>query len=276
MAAGPLTKVADVVTPEVYAEYIQQITEQKSRLVQSGAVVVDDALNQALAGGGLTFNEPSWRDLDNDADNVSTDNVADALDQAGGVDWPNPRLDASPFKIESDTEVQIRMSRNAHWSAARLASALAGSDPMGAIADRIGNYWARRRQAAFVAAMTGVFADNTANDSGDYTNDVSGASYQAGVTDFTAEAFIDAAHTLGDSNDDLGLIMVHSTVHARMKKNNLIDFIPDARGEVDIQTFQNHLVIVGNKLKIRKVVFRLRSEERRVGKECRSRWSPYH
>ena len=22
--------------------------------------------------------------------------------------------------------------------------------------------------------------------------------------------------------------------------------------------------------------FRLRSEERRVGKECRSRWSPYH
>ena len=23
-------------------------------------------------------------------------------------------------------------------------------------------------------------------------------------------------------------------------------------------------------------VFRIRSEERRVGKECRSRWSPYH
>ena len=24
------------------------------------------------------------------------------------------------------------------------------------------------------------------------------------------------------------------------------------------------------------IVFHLRSEERRVGKECRSRWSPYH
>ena len=24
------------------------------------------------------------------------------------------------------------------------------------------------------------------------------------------------------------------------------------------------------------VVFKYRSEERRVGKECRSRWSPYH
>ena len=26
----------------------------------------------------------------------------------------------------------------------------------------------------------------------------------------------------------------------------------------------------------RRVLFDLRSEERRVGKECRSRWSPYH
>ena len=25
-----------------------------------------------------------------------------------------------------------------------------------------------------------------------------------------------------------------------------------------------------------KIVLRMRSEERRVGKECRSRWSPYH
>ena len=25
-----------------------------------------------------------------------------------------------------------------------------------------------------------------------------------------------------------------------------------------------------------KILFQTRSEERRVGKECRSRWSPYH
>ena len=27
---------------------------------------------------------------------------------------------------------------------------------------------------------------------------------------------------------------------------------------------------------LRLMLYRLRSEERRVGKECRSRWSPYH
>ena len=31
-----------------------------------------------------------------------------------------------------------------------------------------------------------------------------------------------------------------------------------------------------DKTKTEKYVAQLRSEERRVGKECRSRWSPYH
>ena len=33
---------------------------------------------------------------------------------------------------------------------------------------------------------------------------------------------------------------------------------------------------IGSRLVVPKEQFRLRSEERRVGKECRSRWSPYH
>jgi hypothetical protein len=38
-------------------------------------------------------------------------------------------------------------------------------------------------------------------------------------------------------------MMVHSVVFARMQKNNLIDFIPDARGEVMIPTFLGREVI---------------------------------
>src|SRR5690242_12918436 len=32
----------------------------------------------------------------------------------------------------------------------------------------------------------------------------------------------------------------------------------------------------GDTIRVRDGVYRERSEERRVGKECRSRWSPYH
>ena len=33
---------------------------------------------------------------------------------------------------------------------------------------------------------------------------------------------------------------------------------------------------IQDKLSKQDVIFAVRSEERRVGKECRSRWSPYH
>ena len=242
MATGPITQISDIVVPEVFNPYVQQMTEEKSRLIASGAVVRSSQLDQDLAGGGLTFNAPSFKDLDNDADNISTDDADD--DFTGGSN------NSAPKKTGTATETSVRLSRNQSWSSADLAGALAGVDPMDSIANRISDYWARRLQAAFVATMNGVFADNDAAPTGsehvqgDLTNDISGASYSAGVTDFSAPAFIDAAVTMGDSMGDLSMVCVHSIVYARMQKNNLIDFIPDARGETQIPTFLGRVVIV--------------------------------
>ncbi len=235
MAAG-VTKIADVIVPEVFTPYVQQLTEEKSRLVQSGAVSRDPAADLNLAGSGLTFNSPSFRDLDNDDDNVSTDDDAS---------------DSTPNKLGSSQEISVRLSRNQSWSSMDLTAALAGKDPMEAIASRVAMYWVRRLQAIYLATLVGVFADNDAaptggdtHDEDDMTVDISGGGFVEGVTNFTAEAFIDAAVTMGDSQDLLTAIMVHSVVKARMEKNNLIDFIPDARGEVEIPFFLGREVIV--------------------------------
>lgn len=244
MASGPLTQISDVVVPEVFTPYTQQITEEKARLVQSGVLSRDPALDIVLQGGGVTFNEPSFKDLDNDAENVSTDDVADiiAASFAGGT--PATRLDSTPLKTGTSQEVQVRLSRNASWSSADLTAALAGRDPMASIGQRVGYYWTRRLQAAFIATLQGVSKDNSANDSGDYANDIAAAAFVDGVTNFSAEAFIDTKVTMGDSMGMLTAMMVHSIVYARMQKNNLIDFIPDARGETQIPTFLGVEVIV--------------------------------
>jgi len=227
MAAGTVA-VADVVVPRIFTPYTQKLTEEKSRIAQSGALVRSAVADGHLAGGGITFDLPAWNDLDNDADNVSTD--------AAGL--------AAPNKIGSHQQVAVRLSRNQHWRAFDLAQALAGSDPLAAIATRVATYWARRVQAVVVATMNGVFKDNGVNDSNDYTVEIVGASFVDGVTNFSAEAYIDAASTMGDSTDDLALLLVHSTVYARMQKNNLIDFIPDARGETQIATFLGAQVVI--------------------------------
>lgn len=248
MAAGPATRVADVIVPAIFTPYVQQLTAEKARIIQSGLAVRDPFIDGLLEGGGLTFNVPSFRDLDNDAERVSNDsssvfNTADSSANAAGS-GTSPERPPDPLKIQSSTEIAVRLSRNHSWSSMDLTTALASRDPMAAIADRVAYYWTRRLQAAFVATWNGVIADNVANDSGDYVNNISGATFVDGVTNFSAEAFLDASVTMGDSMEDLTAVMVHSIVYNRMQKNNLIDFVPDSAGRVNIPTFLGREVIV--------------------------------
>ncbi len=115
--------------------------------------------------------------------------------------------------------------------------------PLDSITSNVSKYWMHRLQRTFIATIKGLILDNVANDGGDYQNDISGGAFVDGVTNFSAEAFIDASVTMGDSMEDLSIVMVHSVVYARMQKNNLIDFIPDATGQTQIPTFQGREVI---------------------------------
>lgn len=237
MSAG-VTRLSDLIVPEIFTPYTQQLTQQKSRLIQSGAIVVSSQLNSFLNGAGLTCNEPSFRDLDDDAENVSTD---------------DPTQLSSPNKIATAQEVQVRLSRNNSWSSMDLNKNLIGPDPLSAIAGRVSDYWVRRMQAAFVATVNGVFAANAAapaagstHVANDMIHDVSGTAFVDGVTNFNASAFIDASVTMGDSLDGLTMVMVHSIVYARMLKNNLIDFITDSTNQqaTRVPTFLGREVIV--------------------------------
>lgn len=243
--ATGVTRIADVVVPAVFSPYTQQITQEKSRLIQSGAMVMDAELSADLNAGGLTFNRPSFKDLDNESENVSSD---------------DPTVNSTPSKIGTATEIQVRCSRNKSWSSMDLTADLAGEDPMQAIANRVGYYWTRRLQAAFVSVITGVFADNAAAPTGtdthaqnDMTRNLStlnSGAFSAGVTNFSAAAVIDAATTMGDSMEDLSLIMMHSLVYSTALKNNLITFktSSDNAEATSIAMFLGREVIVDDHL----------------------------
>jgi hypothetical protein len=235
------TRISDVIVPEIFAPYVQNLSAEKSNLIRSGIVAPDASLDADLAGAGLTFNSPSFKDLSNEDDATGQDNV--------GSD--DPAVLSTAMKIQTLQEVAVRMSRNGHWSSMDLTRALAGPDPMNAIANLVAGWRVKRQQKVFIALMTGVFADNAASPGGadthtqnDMTVDIKGASYSAGVTDFNASSFIDATTTMGDSSELIQGIMVHSIVYARMQKNNLIDFVPDSEGKVNIPTFLGRGVVV--------------------------------
>lgn len=243
------TQISDVIVPAVFTPYTQQLTMEKTAIIQSGVAARDDFLDNLLAGGGLTFTVPSWQDIGDPAENVSSD---------------NPNEDSVPNITQTSAEVAVRLSRNASWSTMRLATALAGADPMQSIASRVSDYWVRRLQRAFVAVANGVFANNSLADptlgrsgsvgmnaaygnQNDLTHNISTRNsgvFAAGVTNFSAEAFIDTATLLGDAAEDVTAVFMHSIVYSTAQKNNLIDFIPDSMGKVNIPTFLGRRVIV--------------------------------
>ena len=72
------------------------------------------------------------------------------------------------------------------------------------------------------------------------------------------------------------------TVCDELKRKKLLEavggrsYVATLSGEVPVTTNAvEYAKIVAEKASIRKLIL-CRSEERRVGKECRSRWSPYH
>lgn len=232
----PVTRISDVIVPEIFTGYTINRTTELSRLVQSGAVVRDQTLDNFLAGAGLTVHSPSYRDLGNDEENVSSD---------------DPDVYSVPKKIQTQQEIAVRLSRNNSWSTMDLVRALAGSDPMDAIANLVAGYWVRREQRLFVAEVNGVMANNAlATDDyhvqNDMINSIAGTTYNNTVTTFGAGSIIDTAVTMGDAMDQLTMVMMHSVVYARALKNNLIQFVAQSNNPnaIAIPTFLGKEVIV--------------------------------
>ena len=74
---------------------------------------------------------------------------------------------------------------------------------------------------------------------------------------------------------DATMIQHATATNDRLRKVFPKDFALDAEHRPHI-TLVQRFVLTENLDKVYAAVGKVRSEERRVGKECRSRWSPYH
>lgn len=231
-----VVRLSDVIVPEVFFPYMQKLTMERAAIFQSGILINDSRLASFLSGGGRTMNMPFWKDL------------ADTESDTGNDD---PNSVSVPEKIATGKDVGIRQVRTKSWSTANLVADLAGSDPMQAIANSVSTYWERQFNTILVATLYGVMRDNVANDAGDMVNDI-GTDAAPPITSaelVSADAVLDTKQTMGDAAEDLKVLVMHSVVYTRLQKQNLIDFIPDARGEVHFPTYLGYRVIVSDTAK---------------------------
>lgn len=264
MAVPAAQDINSIVVPTPFSQYTTLNTRVLAAFVQSGILQHSPILEAFLAepSGGSVLTRPSWGDLvDADVPRISDATAYPFYSTTYGTG-----LNAlSPSKVKAFSEAAVRLNRNQSWSSQTLLGQLAGADPFSRIGDRVAAYWARHLQNTVLALLAGVFADNDAaptgqdtHSAGDLTFDVSTLNagvFLNGLTNFTAEGFMDALQTAGDASSQFTTIAVHSAVRNRMRKNNLIDFKQDSVTGAQLDYFQDLRIIVDDGMPVTSNVY---------------------
>jgi hypothetical protein len=219
------TKLADLIVPEVFLPYASKRTVEKLALVQSGIMSdLSDVATIVQQRGGITIQMPFLSDLSGEEEIMDDTN------------------DLTVNAIGSDKDVAARLFRAKSFGASDLSGELSGADPIADIADKFADYWAKRIDTLALSVLDGAMA--ASNMTGN-VHDISGLSGAA--SNFDAEAFIDAGGKLGDMQDELSGVAIHSDTYTSMKKQDLIDFALDSEGNATIPTYMGKRVIVSDR-----------------------------
>jgi hypothetical protein len=226
------TAVADIIIPTEFEKYAIERTAELSTFGQCGIVEHAPEFDILAAGGGREVKMPFWKDL----------TAARQLLNDSGTLTVN--------KITSDQDIARIHNDAQSWSVNHLAKVVSGDDPMQAIIDLVGAYWARTDEGLIVSCLKGIFASATmaGNKLGIASESVAG---QLAATRLNGATFVDATQKLGDRADSLVAVAMHSATEAALRKLDLIDFIPDSEGKAQIRTFQGRRVVVDDSLPTR-------------------------
>ena len=234
MATG--VQIADIYNPLVFNKGIQEKAIELNRFIDCG-MCVDNATLKTLASGPGTIGElPFFKGLTNDEPNYSSDDSA---------------VLSTPAKITSGKQVYRKSFSNKSWATMDLAVEIGLIDPVGAITNRIGKYWAVHSEKRLINSLKGIMADNIANDGGDMVTSVGTLEVGAAPADakkLNANLVIDSGLTMGDHAPDLSCICMHSVVYGTLQKLNLITYVPTATQDIKWPTYLGYRVVVDDSL----------------------------
>ena len=224
----PGVTLQDVIVPELFTPYVIRRTMERSALVSSGIIANNTEFDRLASQASPMVTMPFFEDLTGESEAVIEGK------------------ELNPDGINSKADISAIIRRAKAWSATDLSAALAGRDPMEAIASLVAGFWARDMQKELVAILNGVFGSYTESDAtktpmAEHILDISTGSGNAAK--WSGAAYIDAEQLMGDAKTELSGICMHSAVEAALKKQNLIETVQPSN-DVAFGTYQGKRVIV--------------------------------
>ena len=201
---------SDVIIPEIFTPYVIEQSTLRNQFLASGVVQPMAELN--ATEGGDFVNVPFWKaNLSGDLE-VLTDSTS-----------------LTPGKITADKQVGVILHRGRAFEARDLAALAAGSDPMAAIGQKVGEYVANQQQADLYKCLEGVFGSLTGSDSPAFDAlrfDTSGA------TPLGPRQVAKARAILGDQGDKLTAVAMHSACYYDLLERKAIDYVTNTEARL--------------------------------------------
>lgn len=223
------TTLTDVIVPQLFTPYVVQKTMELSALYNSGIIVNNSEFDSLASQAAPTVNMPFFEDLTGESESV--------------IEGQN----LTPAGIDSSQDIAAIIRRAKMWSATDLSAALAGKDPMDAIASLVAGFWARDMQKELVAILNGIFGTHTPSGgtaTTPLTSNILDISKGTGdAAKWSGAAFVDAEQLLGDNKTTLTGVVMHSATEAALKKQNLIETVQPSN-DVAFGVYQGKQVIV--------------------------------
>ena len=211
-----VTRIQDVLIPDRWNDYFIERTAELSAIRQSGIMTTTPGLS--VPYGGTTVNMPFWTDIDGE----------DEVWASGHETIPDP--------ITAAKEIAVILTRIKSWGAEDLAGMFAGDDPLTAIAQLVGAYWARKEQKTLISILKGIFANALVG------NMLDKSTVAMGLT-----MMVDALGVLGDASEKISAIVMHSATRNDLFKKKLLipsSGEPGSSDKPEFDTFLGRRVIV--------------------------------
>lgn len=225
--ADEITNIADIIEPKLFLPYMIQRSTALNAFVQAGIIEPSAEFDALVTGGGTLIDMPFWQSLSGEDQIIKSTGSLESK------------------KIGTGRDVAIKQMRADMWSNHDLARVISGSDPAAAIGEMLGQYWAEKTHNTALAFLRGIFGAASMSSNVLHIHHTAGGAGSAVTANkFNGSTFIDAQQCLGDHKKFLTAICIHSQVESALRKQDLIDDIPDSQGQATIPTFQGLRVVI--------------------------------
>lgn len=200
---------SDLIIPEVFSPYVIEESTRTDAFLQSGVVQPMAELNTSGDGSGDFVTVPFYK-----------------ANLSGDFEVLSDSSSLTPGKIEADKQIGVLLRRGKAFEARDLAAIASGSDPIGAIGQKMAKYVNHQKQKDLVSCLAGVFGSLNANTSssaffGLCLDSESGDS----PTSLTPSHVARAKNLLGDQGDKLTAVVMHSATYYELVERRAVDFV---------------------------------------------------